>query len=289
MSNAAVLEIPQREEELGGEGSGGKTGASHKGPEGMAGTPSSKHMEGAYALAGPTREQRLGSLRAAIESRNIGALGALASVLGANNTLIDPNSAFADSIGDAQVGYEGHIVGPHLGDAFGYNGLGMKGFGPGGNGFTDGLGVGLIPGFGYGPGDGGTNSGWCPEGKICTGSSVNHGKHRPGVGHANDLGTSDVTGGLPRETVRRIVRANFPYIRQCYEQGLKKDPELRGVVATRFIIDMTGAVETASLSSCSLSDPAVASCVVGVFRNMSFPSPENGKAMVTYPIDLQKD
>ena len=131
--------------------------------------------------------------------------------------------------------------------------------------------------------------GWCPEGKVCTGSTLKPGKHKTEGGHPIDTGNDNITGGLPREAVRRIVRANFPYIRQCYEQGLKKDPELRGVVSTRFIIDMTGAVESASLSSSSVSDPAVASCVVGVFRNMSFPSPENGKAMVTYPIDLQKD
>ena len=47
------------------------------------------------------------------------------------------------------------------------------------------------------------------------------------------------------------------------------------------------AVESASLSSSSLGDGGVSACVVGVFSTMSFPSPERGKAMVTYPVELE--
>ncbi len=57
----------------------------------------------------------------------------------------------------------------------------------------------------------------------------------------------------------------------------------------RFIIDTTGAVESANLSGGSMSDAQVSSCVLGVYRTLSFPEPEGGKVMVTYPIDFQNE
>lgn len=99
----------------------------------------------------------------------------------------------------------------------------------------------------------------------------------------------DVTGRLPHDLIRRIVRANFPRFRACYAQGLKKDPALAGVVSVKFIIDSTGAVESVSLLPGSLPDPAVKSCVSGVFRTLSFPEPEGGKVTVTYPIDFSTE
>jgi hypothetical protein len=292
MNKAADMHETKAPEEVAGEKSvgGGETGGAHKGPSGLAGKPGAQNVDAAYAIKGPpeTKEQRLANIRGAIESRNYGALGALASVFG-NSGPIDPGSAFAESVGNKLDGYDGHIVGSHLGDGFGFNGLGMNGLGNGGDGWSDGLGLGVGPWMGHGPGVGGPGSGWCPEGSNCTGSTVSHIKHTTEVGHTIDLGTSEIAGGLPKEIVRRIVRANFPSIRQCYETGLRKNPELRGVVSTRFIIDTTGAVETASLSSSTLSDDKVSACVVSVFRSMSFPAPENGKALVTYPIDLQNN
>ena len=37
------------------------------------------------------------------------------------------------------------------------------------------------------------------------------------------------------------------------------------------------------------SDGAVSSCVLGVYKTISFPAPETGKVMVSYPIDFQND
>ncbi len=99
----------------------------------------------------------------------------------------------------------------------------------------------------------------------------------------------DTAGKLPPETIKRVIRANFPRFRQCYEAGLKKDPGLKGTVAVRFIIDTTGAIESASLSGGNMSDGAVSSCVLGVYKTLSFPEPESGKVMVNYPIDFQNE
>ena len=34
---------------------------------------------------------------------------------------------------------------------------------------------------------------------------------------------------------------------------------------------------------------SIAACIVGVYQTLSFPEPEGGKVMVTYPIDFQRD
>jgi hypothetical protein len=96
----------------------------------------------------------------------------------------------------------------------------------------------------------------------------------------------DVQGKLSKDVVRRILRANFPRFRACYEHNLKRDPNLKGTVSARFIIDKTGAVESATLAGGTLTDPQMNACYLGVFRTLSFPEPEEGKVLVKYGVDF---
>jgi hypothetical protein len=43
-----------------------------------------------------------------------------------------------------------------------------------------------------------------------------------------------VSGRLAPEVIQRIVRANFGQARACYEDGLRRDPNLRGMVRVRY-------------------------------------------------------
>ena len=98
-----------------------------------------------------------------------------------------------------------------------------------------------------------------------------------------------ITGRLPPEVVRRIIRANFPRLRACYEAGLNKDRKLVGTVFTHFVIDKTGEVEKVTEGVGTLADKTVRGCVLGVFRTLSFPEPEGGEVIVKYGIDFQND
>jgi hypothetical protein len=100
---------------------------------------------------------------------------------------------------------------------------------------------------------------------------------------------TDIVGKLPPEVVKRIMRANFPRLRVCYEAGLKKNPELSGIVSTSFEIDSTGAVQNAKSGKSTLSDEGVVTCVRTVLASLSFPEPEGGKVKVTYPIDFRSE
>lgn len=285
--NAADKEIPEQEEEQQQstqQDKSGGTGTKHKGAEGMMGDPSKNMTGGYYQIKGPpdTAEVKIAKTRALIEAGNYGAIGALSSVFGSTaNAPIAFDSDSNETIGRDPNNFNGNLMGDHPGDSFGYGGLGMTGTGPGGGGWGDGIGLGTVGGFGHGAGTG-------------TGMGYGGGGGRVGSGRKTkvvkmiETGT-DIQGRLPPEVIKRIIRANFPRFRACYEQGLKKDPGLKGTVAVRFIIDTTGAVESANLSGGSMSDGQVSSCVLGVYRTLSFPEPEGGKVMVTYPIDFQNE
>jgi hypothetical protein len=263
-----------------GSSEGGESGSAHKGPSGLAGTPSAKSQTNAYAMPKTSTEERLGLLKKQIEAGDYGAIGALTRVFGAASTM--GLSFEDDASGHDALAAAGRMVGPKVGDAFGMNGLALAAFGPGGGGFSDGLGVGSFGPFGHGPGDSG--SGWC-DGGPCSGTHVSTLKHKTATVRVYEKGEVAATGGLPKEVVRRIVRANFPAIRACYDTALRKDPGLKATVSTRFVIDQTGAVETAT----STGEPMLDGCVQRAFSAMSFPSPENGKALVSYPIDFSQE
>ena len=276
------------------ESNGGDTGARHAGTEGMSGTLSAKVNGGAYSLKGPAEspEEHLANARKLIDENKYGALGALSSVLG-SEAPIDLGSTFDTELGHDAESHNGNLVGLHAGESYGNFGLGNLGDGPGGGGWSlDGMGLDKVGGFGHGPGVGGFAYGNC-KGDNC-GSSWGPGGppglKRPvgAAGHPIDTNTDEEMGGLPREIVRRIVRANFPrFSGYCYDPGLKRDPSLSGTVKATFIIDTTGAVETVNIVQ-GLSDPAVNSCVAGVYQTLSFPSVDNGgKTRVTYSIDFE--
>jgi hypothetical protein len=84
-----------------------------------------------------------------------------------------------------------------------------------------------------------------------------------------------VSKGLPPEVVQRIMRQNFGRFRLCYEQGLRKNPNLAGRVGIDFQINAAGAVASAAKTTGSdLPDPAVLTCVASTIPKLSFPAPE---------------
>jgi len=95
-----------------------------------------------------------------------------------------------------------------------------------------------------------------------------------------------VTGRLPPEVIRRIIRAHFNRIRLCYDKALKSDPTLTGDLKVKFTIDPKGATKDATIADGTITDATMRSCVTGVFSSISFPEPEGGVVLVTYPIEF---
>ncbi|EYF02579.1 AgmX/PglI C-terminal domain-containing protein [Chondromyces apiculatus] len=149
-----------------------------------------------------------------------------------------------------------------------------------------------LSGVGEGGGGRGVESKPAAEGEVSTlghGAGFGSGSGRLGGAHKSPsprlrMGATTVSGRLPPEVVQRIVRQNFGRFRLCYEQGLRRNPELTGRVTTRFTIKTDGSVGALANGGSDIPDTMVTACVVNAFRGLSFPSPEAGVVVVTYPI-----
>ncbi|HEY3817605.1 MAG TPA: DUF2330 domain-containing protein [Polyangiaceae bacterium] len=98
-------------------------------------------------------------------------------------------------------------------------------------------------------------------------------------------GTVSVTGGLPPEVVRRVVRQNFGRFRLCYENGLRKNPALAGRAAMTFAITPKGDVGKTATDGSDLADADVLQCMARGVGNLSFPDAAT-ESKVVFPILL---
>jgi len=99
-------------------------------------------------------------------------------------------------------------------------------------------------------------------------------------------GTATVSGALPIDVIRRIVRQNLGRFRLCYENEHKSDPKLQGHVDIKFIIDRDGSVSHAEAHRSDLPNRLV-QCVVHSVEILSFPQPEANTVTVLYPIRFE--
>ena len=86
--------------------------------------------------------------------------------------------------------------------------------------------------------------------------------------------------------MRRIVRSHIQEVRHCYEQGLARDPNLKGRVTLAFTVDRVGAVTAASVAEDTLSDASVGACIAKVARRWKFPGGV-GVVQIRYPFVLE--
>lgn len=107
---------------------------------------------------------------------------------------------------------------------------------------------------------------------------------KPG-GHLR-LGEPTVSGRLPPEVIKRIARQNQPRLRACHEQALKSAPTLAGKLSLKFVIDRAGRVSNVSKAGGDINNAKLISCLTSTFYGLSFPQPEGGIVVVTYPIEL---
>ncbi len=176
----------------------------------------------------------------------------------------------------------GGLQGSEVGEAYGVGGLGLVGTGRGGGGTGEGtIGLGNTAMIGKGSG-GGTGSGY---GRGSGAGFGGRGKRVPRVRQAK----AQVTGGLDRDIVRRIVRAHINEVRHCYNQGLTKNPNLKGRVEILWHIGANGKVASSAVQSSSLADANVANCIAKAVKRWKFPKPTSaGTVQVKMPFVLSE-
>ncbi|HYP88257.1 MAG TPA: AgmX/PglI C-terminal domain-containing protein, partial [Polyangiaceae bacterium] len=248
------------------ERSGGEQGAPaerNRGPEGKAGSPSAK-QPARMAIKGDSAERAVSRAELVKEATDFGTIG----LLNAMNASDAPSSPWGADLatGPDNVNAVGDLFSANIGEGIGTGGLGLSGGGLGGGGKGVGVGMGNIGtcmGLNcYGNGEGGF------------GRSLgrNGGEHKMHSFTVKPAGDTTLSGRLPPDVVQRIVRQNFGRFRNCYEMGLRTNPNLTGRVVARFVIGRDGAVSNVSAGG-DLPDSQVRSCVASAFYGLSFPSP----------------
>jgi TonB family protein len=99
---------------------------------------------------------------------------------------------------------------------------------------------------------------------------------------------AEIKGAMDKDVVRRVVRAHINEIRYCYNQGLVKDPDLKGRVSIQFTIGPNGKVAVAVVQESTLADASVGQCMAKAVKRWVFPKPDDGgNVVVTYPFVLE--
>ncbi len=146
--------------------------------------------------------------------------------------------------------------------------------GPGSPGANNGFGGVGGPRGGDGPGRDGLSIGGGPFGKRPGGGgSPNLGPKRGGGPESGPINISD---GLPRDLVAKVIRAHFNEIKFCYERELQHTEGLAGKVGVFFVIGPLGEVLEARVFESTLDNPTVEECMLSRVRRWKFAEPAGG-------------
>jgi hypothetical protein len=131
---------------------------------------------------------------------------------------------------------------------------------------------------------------WQPIGNRLKGSFSVSAQTEPSPANERSgasLGPTRVKGRLAPALIQAVVRANFGELRACYEQGLARNPELRGRLIPRFVIGQYGKVTNVADDGSDVPDEGVRECALRAFYQLTFPAPASGIVIVVYPIQLE--
>ena len=79
-------------------------------------------------------------------------------------------------------------------------------------------------------------------------------------------------GGLDRSVIEATIAKYMSQVRACYEDGLRRNPNLVGQVTMSFEIAGTGAMSYAKVKSSSLADAPVEGCIQSRMMSWTFPA-----------------
>ena len=90
--------------------------------------------------------------------------------------------------------------------------------------------------------------------------------------------------GLSHEEILNVLRANLDKIRECYEEILQIDPNVKGEIHLTFVIGKNGKVKSVTIKEASIKIERMQNCVMNEIEKSEFPMPRNGADVpVNYP------
>lgn len=106
------------------------------------------------------------------------------------------------------------------------------------------------------------------------------------AGPARASGDATVLGTLDKAVIRRVIQQHIGEVKACYETELEKNGNLAGRLMVRFTIDPAGKVTESAVQESSLNNAAAEGCIRDAVRTWTFPKPQGGKVVVSYPFVL---
>ena len=86
------------------------------------------------------------------------------------------------------------------------------------------------------------------------------------------LNSAMVKGALNYKVVDDHVREIMPKLRLCYENGVRKHPEIAGIIVLKFVIQPTGNVSESKVVTTTMNDSDVEKCVAEQIGKIKFPA-----------------
>jgi hypothetical protein len=130
----------------------------------------------------------------------------------------------------------------------------------------------------------------CKGTRICENGKCVEGGTEPAaadkkVGGSASVGKGEMVGGkgtLDSMAVNKVIKSRLTAIKMCYEKALQKKPTLEGKLNLRFTIGMSGSVTNAVVSSKTLADTELNSCLINKVKTFIFPKPEGGSVVYLF-------
>jgi len=235
------------------------TGKKAGGKEGKFGKKDPKHEESKV----PKKD---GPMKKKIDVENLGVNKMLASKnLGSGplKNIFGNQDGFSNKMSAAMSG-----EGNQLQVGRGAGGMGLRGTGSGGGG----------EGFGRVHGLGKVDTG----GGKGTGAKIGEKKEREVKANV-DRGSPNVGDFCEKKNIRRVVSQKSQAIQYCYEKQLQMNPDLSGKIVAQWKVGLQGQVKTASVSSSTLGNQKVESCILRAIKRMRFKKPDGGICIINYP------
>ncbi len=194
----------------------------------------------------------------------------------------------------------GHLTGFAIGDAFGYGGFGMTGTGWGGGGASGASGIAYGSAMSVLQGSGSDGA----RGIRGRGTEESGAGEGNGQGYGNGTGRSlasrevsapqvrtappQIFGSLSPDSLRRTVLRNLGQVRHCYEMALGANPQLRGRIVLRVVIDGLGRVSGSAVAEDTLGVTTVGQCIAQAARSWVFAGPPDGSIVtMSYPFTFE--
>jgi hypothetical protein len=160
---------------------------------------------------------------------------------------------------------------------------------PGGGGFRVGALIAKAPASGISVGGGGGGklltrgtASLIRDGNLVAGIAKRSGSVRGKVGKASGR-LLKAKGSISREEVARVINDHIREVQYCYEKTLISNAGLSGKLVIEWAIDQGGAVSKVRQKMSTLENPAVFDCISSKLRHWSFPKPQGGVVIVSYP------